>query len=170
MRPTLAVSVLALALAAPADAQTSMAMKAPGGMAALQYYVGTWACLAGPPGVPPSKATATYTMEHDILRQYVVVPPAGKMKETYSLEIGTAFDAKKNRYVQTSVDNAGGWGVTYAKPWTGNTEQWVDSQTSDGKPGHGFTVRTGKNSFTYTGFATLTGTKPTFKVACTRSA
>ncbi len=170
MRQTLLLSVLALTLTAlPAAAQTS-SMSAPApGMAALKYYVGTWSCLAGPPGVPPSKATVTYAMDHDILRQYVIVPPAGNMKQTFSMAVGTGFDAKKNRYVQTSVDNSGNWGITYAKPWTGNTEQWVDSTTSDGKPGHGVTVRS-KNSFTYTGFATLTGTKPAFKVTCTRSA
>jgi hypothetical protein len=108
-----------LATAAPGAAQT------PSGMAAMQYYVGTWACMAA--GDPDSKATATYAIENGVMRDWVVVPPQGKMTEPYQLAIVTTFDAKNNRYVQTSLDNQATWAVSSAKAFTGNTEIWTAS-------------------------------------------
>ena len=52
----LALFAFVAAAVTPAGAQT------PGGMAAMQYYVGTWACTGGGAGEPPSNATATYTI------------------------------------------------------------------------------------------------------------
>jgi hypothetical protein len=158
----LALLVLALGFAAPAAAQSTA------GMDALQYYVGTWACTAGPPGTPPSTATATFAIDSGVLREWVVVPPQGKMTATYALSIALTYDAKNNRYVETLNDNQGGWSVSYATPWTGNTEQWTDQATYDGKPGHSQTVRTNQNSFSFTGYPG-TGTTPDFQGTCNRS-
>lgn len=163
MRTVLALIVLALALAAPAAAQPAT------GMAAMQYYVGTWSCQAGPPGSPPSTATATFTLDSGILRQWVVVPPQGKMTTAYVISFATTYDAKNGRYVETEIDNQGGWSISYATPWTGNTEQWIDQATMDGKPGHGQTVRTDQNSFSFTGYPTTTSMQPDFQGSCNRS-
>jgi hypothetical protein len=149
------------AAVAPAGAQT------PGGMAAMQYYVGTWACAAA--GEPDSNATATYAIENGVMRDSVVVPPQGKMTESYQLAIVTVFDAKNNRYVQTSLDNQAMWAVSFAKPFTGNTEEWVNNVTYDGKLGHVEVVRTDQNTFDITGYSTMSQTKPDFKVTCHRS-
>ena len=163
MRKTLAFSVLALAFAAPAGAQT------PAGMGAMQYYVGTWSCTGGPVGPPAQKATLTYTLDSGIMRQLVVVPVQGKMTKPYALSSDTTYDAKKGRFVSTANDSGASWGVSVAKPWTGNTEQWTDIANSDGKLGHGKVVRTDKDDFDYIGYPTSTGTKPNFKVTCKRS-
>ena len=56
-------------VAAPAGAQM---MSGTSSMSGMQYYVGTWSCMAGSVGQPQSKATATFTMESGLLRQYVV--------------------------------------------------------------------------------------------------
>jgi hypothetical protein len=149
------------AAVAPAGAQTQ------GGMAAMQYYVGTWACAAA--GEPDSNATATYAIENGIMRDSVVVPPQGKMTAPYQLAIVTMFDEKNNRYVQTSLDNQAMWAVSFAKPLTGNTEDWVDNVTYDGKLGHVEVVRTDRNTFDIIGFSTMSQTKPDFKVTCHRS-
>jgi hypothetical protein len=162
LKRALALCALALAFAAPAGAQAA------GGMGAMQYYVGTWACAGGPVGIPPQKATVTYTLDSGVLRQWVDVPAQGKMKQ-YGLSSGTTYDAKKGRYVSTSIDSMSAWGVSVAKPWTGNTERWTDIATSDGKLGHGVLVRTDDNDFVYTAYATVTGTKPNFKVTCKKS-
>jgi hypothetical protein len=162
MRIVLALVVFALACAVPAGAQTT-------GMGAMQYYVGTWSCLGGPVGVPASKATATYTLDSGVMRQWVIVPPQGKMTKPYVISFAITFDAKKQHYIQTSLDSDAAWGVSFAKPWTGKTEQWTDQATNDGKLGHGTVVRTSTAAFVYTGYPTLTSTKASFTVTCKRS-
>jgi hypothetical protein len=159
----LALFAFVAAAVTPAGAQT------PGGMAAMQYYVGTWACTGGGAGEPPSNATATYTIENGIMRDSVVVPPQGKVTAPYQLNIVTAFDAKNNRYVQTQVDTQASWSVSFAKPFTGNTEEWVDNVTYDGKLGHVEVVRTDQNAFTIAGYSTMSQAKPDFNVTCHRS-
>jgi hypothetical protein len=163
MTRALALSVLAVAIAAPAGAQPAV------GMGAMQYYVGTWSCLAGSVGRPPAKATATFAIDSGVMRQWVSVPAQGKMTKPYVLSIATNYDAKNRHYVQTFLDNDAGWSVSFAKPWTGNTEQWTDQSTADGKLGHSQTVRTSRNTFTFAGYPTLTATKPNFKGTCNRS-
>ena len=54
----LAVFVFLAVAAVPAIAQDSS------GMAAMQYYVGTWACAAV--GEPDSNSTATYTITNGV--------------------------------------------------------------------------------------------------------
>jgi hypothetical protein len=160
---TLALLALAVGFAAPASAQPMT------GMAALQYYVGTWSCMAGPIGTPPNTATATFTIDSDVMRQWVVVPAQGKMTSPYVLSIATTYDAKNGRYVETFLDNTAGWSVSFAQPWTGNTELWTDQSTYNGKLGHSQTIRTDQNSFTFTGYPTVTSTQPDFKGTCNRS-
>jgi len=149
------------AAVAPAGAQT------PGGMDAMQYYVGTWACAAV--GEPDSNATATYAIENGVMRDSVVVPPQGKMTAAYQLAIVTTFDAKNDRYVQTSLDNQATWAVSFAKPFTGNTEEWVDNATFDGKLGRVEVVRNDRNAFDIIGYSTMSQSKPDYKVTCHRS-
>lgn len=145
---------------APAAAQNAS------GMAAMQYYVGTWSCAAA--GEADSNSTATYAIENDVLRDSLVIPPQGKMTAPYQLSIVTAFDAKNNRYVQTSLDNQGTWAVSFAKPFSGNTEEWVNNATSDGKLGRVQVIRTDQKTFDIIGYATMSQTKPDFKVTCHR--
>ena len=163
MKITLALFVLALVSAAPAAAQPAT------GMAAMQYYVGTWSCQAGPPGSPPSTATATFTLDSGVLHEWVLVPPQGKMTTPYALSIATAYDQKNARYVQTEVDSLSDWSVSYATPWTGNTEQWTDQATHDNKPGHSQTVRTNQNSFSFTAYPTPSSMQVVFQGTCNRS-
>lgn len=163
MKRALALCAFAVAFAAPAGAQPAT------GMAAMQYYVGTWSCTGGPVGPPSQKATVTYNLDAGVMRQWVDVPPQGKMKTPFAVSSATTYDAKKGRYVSAALDTSSAWGVSVAKPWTSSTERWTDIATNDGKLGHGILVRTDENDFTYTGYPTMTGTKPNFKVACKKS-
>lgn len=149
------------AAVAPAGAQTT------GGMAAMQYYVGAWACAAV--GEPDSNATQTYAIENGTMRESVVVPPQGKMTSPYQLTIVMAFDSKNDRYVKTRLDNEAGWSVSFAKPFTGNTEEWTDTVTYDGKLGRSQVVRTDQNTFSIAGYSTMSQTNPDFTVICHRS-
>jgi hypothetical protein len=158
-----AIFGLAIAVGAPMAAQSAS------GMAAMQYYVGTWSCSAGMVGRAASTATATYTLDSGVLRAWIDVPKQGKMKSAYAFSEATTYDAKSGRYVQTQLDNLARWSVAFEKPWTGNTESWTDHATSDGKLTRGHTVRVSQNAFTFEGYPTLSAAKPDFKGACRRT-
>jgi hypothetical protein len=162
LRKALAFLAFAFVAVAPLGAQSAT------GMAAMQYYVGSWSCVGTQTGQAPSKATLTYTLDSGLLRSWVVVPAQGKMKTTYVLAVVTSYDSKNGRYVQTNNDNTSAWSITYAPPFTGNTEMWTDHANSTGKLGRGTVVRTDQNNFTFTGYPALTG-KPNFRAICRRS-
>jgi hypothetical protein len=160
---TIVLFAFVLAAAAPMSAQSAS------GMAAMQYYVGSWSCTGAMTGQPSFHATATFTLDNGILRQWVSVPPFGKMKQAYYLTFAASYDPKHQRYLQTSLDNLGGWTTSSAKPFTGNTEHWTDTASSDPKLGWGETVRVDQNTYTYSGYASMSSKTPNFKVTCTRN-
>jgi hypothetical protein len=136
-------------------------------MSAMGYYVGTWTCVGGPTGSPPTNATVTDVVQGALLNASVSVPAQTGMSGPYSASLATSYDGK-GRYIQTFLDSSGSWSVSYANPWTGNTEHWTDLSTSDGKLGHGEAVRTDQDHYTYTSYGTPTGTTPSFKITCQR--
>lgn len=159
----LVITVILLSALAPSAAQSAT------GMAAMQYYVGAWSCMAAPTGQPKQKATATYSMDDGVLRMWVVVPKQGKMKSDYAFQSAMVYDAKAGRYVQSNLDTQAAWSISTAKPWSGNTEVWYDKQSNDGKLGRGETVRTNQSSFSFESYPSATSTKPSFGGTCTRS-
>ncbi len=161
MRKYLVAFIWIFIAAAPAGAQQA------GGMNAMGYYVGTWACVGGPLAQPPVHATVVFAMNGSVLNSSVSVPQQTGMKTPYNQTSATSYDGK-GRYLQTSMDSQGYWGVSSAPTLTGNTEKWTDLTTSDSKPGHGDVVRTDNDHYTYTGYPTPTGTTPNFKVSCQR--
>ena len=134
----------------------------------MQYYVGSWTCVAGNTGEKPVNATVEYTMNSGVLREFVLVPAQGKMKTAYALSIDQSWDAKNGRYVSTSNDNDGGWSVSFAKPWTGSTEQWVDHASST-KPGHSTTIRDNANAFHFMSYPSPTSMTANFKGSCKKA-
>lgn len=163
LRKVLVLSALAATFIVPAGAQSAT------GMAAMQYYVGTWSCVGKQTGQAATNATLTYSVDSGVLREWVNVPAQGKMKQPYVISIATTYDAKNGRYVQTGLDSTAAWWVSYAKPWAGNTEQWADHANSTGKLGRSQTVRNDQNSFTFIGYETIASMKPNFKATCHRS-
>jgi hypothetical protein len=137
------------------------------GMAAMQYYAGSWTCTGGTIGEKPGTATVAYTLSDGVMNQLVTVAATGKMK-SYALSSSTTYDSKNGRFIQAGVDTNSAWWVTYGSV-SGNTEAWTDHLTSSGKPGHGKTVRTNQSSFEYDGYPTVTATKPNFHVSCHRT-
>ena len=153
--------LLAAALTAPAGA-------AGGGMDAMKYYVGSWTCMAGSTNQKPVSATVEYTLNDGVLRQWVLVPAQGKMKTPYGLSVAYSWDAKNGRYVSAQADNEGAWSVAYAKPWTGNTEDWIDHANS-GKLTHNSTVRDSQSTFHFMGYPSTTSMTANFKGTCKRA-
>lgn len=64
----------------------------------------------------------------------------------------------------TSLDTQATWAVSFAKPFTGNTEEWLNNVTYDGKLANVEVVRTDRNTFDISGYSTMSQTKPDFKV------
>ena len=114
------------------------------------------------------KATLTYTMDSGILHQTIDAPMQGKMKKAYMSSSSTTYDAKNARFISAGVSNDPG---AYTSMWTlaGNVETGRDLWTSDGKPGHSKTVRNSSSMFTYTGYPSMTASKPNFEATCRRS-
>lgn len=168
MRKFLGFVFLVVVAASPAGAQM-MSSQSMMGMGPLRYYVGTWSCTAGSVGQPPVKAAATYTLDSGLLREWILVPAQGKMKSAFALASVTTYDAQKRRYVQTWLGNDAGWSVDYAKPWTGNTEIWVDYARANGKLQRNVTVRSDQNHFSFRGYPTVTSTKADFRGSCSRT-
>ena len=92
---------------------------------------------------------------------------AGIPYEVY--ERDTSYDTEKGRYVQSGTDNDGFWWVSYAEPWTGNTEHWTNLASSDNQIRHYAWVRTNRNTFSFTEYPSRTATKPDFGGTCSRS-
>jgi hypothetical protein len=145
--------MLALSFTLPARSAT--------GMAAMQYYVGTWSCTGGTIGKPPGHATLTYTMNGNVLQDWIRAPKG------YVQSSALTYDSKNGRYVNAGVANSTNWFVSYTT-LSGNTETTFD-HASSGTLQHGITVRTSSTTFTYTGFPTLSAAKPNFKASCQKS-
>ena len=162
MKTTLMICMLIIAASVPAGAQPT------GGMSALNYYVGTWACIGGPTKYAPLKATITVAMSGGLMVETVNVGVQAKMDTAYIQNVAVSYDPKAAAYSRTSNDNLAEWSVSKATPWTGNTETWSDVTSSDGKLSHFQTVRTDQDHFTSVGYPTATDTTPDFKATCQR--
>ena len=136
-------------------------------MAALQPFVGTWSCVGGAPGEKPVNATVTYVAESGVLRQCITMGSQGEVRGAFAGAFSD--DEQKHRYTYAWTDNHGGWGVSVAKPWSGNTISWTDLSSDDGKLGRSQDAWTGKDDFVYTRYDTATSATPSFKASCKRS-
>lgn len=166
MRLRLTLSVLGLVLAAQTGAKSPAWGAEPQGLQAMQYYVGLWTCAGGAIG-KPTRGTIEYQIDGGALRDTVAAAISGTPSRPW-LSVETKYDANAHQFVNTAFDS-GGWDVSYAKPWTGNTEEWLDHSTANGKLGRTHVVRVNKNEYVQTGFTTLTGTKQSYKITCSRS-
>lgn len=139
------------------------------GAAALRYYVGTWSCRAGVIGQPAVRSTVTYTFDSGLLHEWVDVPPQGKMTKPYLNSIAISYDSEKGHYVQTGTDNDGFWWISFAEPWTGNTERWKNYASSDNRIRRYQWVRTNQNTYSFIEYPSPAATKPDFKGTCSRA-
>jgi hypothetical protein len=163
LRKTLGLLALVVVVVGPA------CVRAASGAAALHYYVGTWSCQAGIIGKPAVKSTVTYTFNSGLLHEWVDVPPQGKMTKPYLNSIAISYDSEKGRYVQTGTDNEGSWWVSFAEPWTGNTERWTNHVASDNRIRRYQWVRVSQNTYSFTEYPSLSATTPDFKGTCGRA-
>lgn len=147
---------------------TGAAAQPTGGMAAMQYFVGTWACKVTPIGGGSLDVSLKFVMDSGILREWDEVRVPGR-PTPYTISKSISFDARNGRWVQTQVDGEGAWIVSYLKPWTGNTEAWLDEAAFGGKLGRDETIRTNANTFGFRRYANPANKKPDLEGICTRT-
>jgi hypothetical protein len=147
---------------------TAAAAQPAGGMAAMQYFVGTWACKATPVGAPALDVSVKFVMDSGILREWDEMRIPGTAAP-YTISKSISYDAKNGRWVQVQAESDGAWIVSYLKPWAGNTEEWLDEAASDGKLGRNETIRTGANEFGFKGYANPSDTRANVEGTCMRS-
>jgi hypothetical protein len=152
----LAVGAASLVLAPTPPARSAT------GMAAMQYYVGTWSCTGGATDKQPFHFTVRYTMNAGILQIWAQVPKG------YVQSSSLRYDSKNDRYVEVAVANDNTWFVAY-RTISGNTETSVDHVTSDGKLGRLVTVRISRTRYTSTIYPGLSGGKALLRWTCQRS-
>lgn len=156
------------AMAAALVAALGTTAQAATGMSQMQYYVGSWSCMAGDVGHKPSKATGTFTMDGPILRLLVVVPVQPGVKHQYTFSQDTVYDAKNNRFVQSDIDSDAAWSISTGTV-NGNSESWKDTANPTGKLSKSTGMRNGERAFSFETYPTTSSTKPTFKVSCTKT-
>lgn len=137
------IAVCALfAVAAPAYAQvesTPIPMPAKPNFSSMQFMLGTWTCSIKSARRPAAYVvTSTYTMDPGGLwiDETSVTNP---MKWFTSQAKLTAYDKitydpTTHRWVDVNWDNQGGYGLSFAKGWSGNKMTWHDvsvAPTSD---------------------------------------
>ena len=121
-------------------------------MSAMQYYVGSWSCVAHLQSVPTLKYTAVNRIDSGILREWVTIPAQSGMPSPEGFSMVMSYNPEKRQFVQSQVHFDGMWSVSVAKPWNGNTERWTDVATDSGKFGHAEYVRIGRNAFSFTAY------------------
>jgi hypothetical protein len=157
-----------LALLVVFAAVTSAVAQPAGGMAAEQYFVGTWACKATLAGGPALDISITFVMDSGILREWDEVRIPG-VAVPYTISKSISYDARNNRWVQAQTGSDGSWNVSYAKPWTGNTQEWLGVAATDDKLSRNETTRTGANEFGFRNYTNPADAKPSLEGTCTRS-
>ena len=163
MKNLAAFIVLTAALVVSAAAQETT------GMSAMQYYVGTWSCVARPMSGPPLSFTATNRIDLGIMRQWFTVAPHWKMTAPEGYTATMTYDSQNRRYVETQLHYDATWQISSAKPWSGNIERWTDIASSDGKLSHVKFTRINKRAYNFAAYPTLTATTPYISGSCRRS-
>jgi hypothetical protein len=82
--------------------------------------------------------TTTYTMDYDgrWMRGHDLAPPFDKFrKRTIISDTWTTYNSDLHEWVQTTVDNFGGYGMATSPGWSGNSITWTATVTNDGSTG-----------------------------------
>jgi hypothetical protein len=161
-RACTAISLLVLFLGPP-----PIRAQAANPMDALRFYIGRWSCLERKGGDSPLSSTFTFTLESNLMRQWITRPTQGSMQAPYVVNSTFAYDAARQRYVQTEMDNDAAWYVSIAEPSQGNTIHWVDLASST-SPSRWNMTRVDNMSFTVESFAKASDKTPNYTASCKR--
>jgi hypothetical protein len=103
----------------------------------VSFMLGTWSCHGMVRG-SSRPDTATYTMDYDghWMKLHDTAPPFDKYRtRSVIMDTWMTYNDTMHEWVQTSVDNFGGYGMATSPGWRGNRMTWTSSVTPDGTTG-----------------------------------
>jgi hypothetical protein len=129
LRFLLFVSGLCAALASVARAQTPAAAPPQPDLAAMQYFIGKWACAGTNSRHPGVVSPSTFEAAKDdsgpwVVGHLTVYAPSGDA--VYRSYDHYTFDPAAKQWVDVGVDSAGGYAVSTSPGPTGNVWVWHD--------------------------------------------
>ena len=85
----------------------------------MNFLVGSWNCKEMVRGrVRPSRLTYGWSSDRHWLVMTEVAPPFDPYrKATYIMEVRYTYDSDNGKWVELTTDNAGYYGLSYARPW-----------------------------------------------------
>jgi hypothetical protein len=106
-------------------------------LSSMSFMLGTWSCHSMTRG-SYRPDTTSYTMDYDgrWIKGHDLAPPFDKFrKRTIVTDTWITYNDVLHQWVQTSVDNFGGYSVVTSPGWSGNRITWTSSVTPDGSTG-----------------------------------
>ena len=125
------------AIAAGADAAPTPVPDAKRDLSSMAFLVGSWTCESVLRGSKRPNAT-TFTMDYEghWLKGHDVAPAFDKYrKRALTTDTWTGYNAVKRLWVQTSVDDFGGYGISTSPGWKGKKITFTTVVTPDGSSG-----------------------------------
>lgn len=102
------------------------------GLAALEFYLGSWSCAVSARSGAPFRADVTFARDGAQMIRTAVTVPARPGHAAFSESQLTTWEANRGVFVQVSLGSDASWSVSEAAPWSGNVETWRDVATDDG--------------------------------------
>jgi len=106
-------------------------------LSSMAFLMGTWSCHSTVRG-SARPDTTTYTMDYDgrWIKAHDTAPAFDRFR-TRSIVSDTwmTYNRDMHQWVQTAVDNFGGYGVSTSPGWNGNQMTWTAALTQDGSTG-----------------------------------
>jgi hypothetical protein len=139
----LGAALVAWSAAARADAPPTPVPDPKPDLSSMSFYLGTWACHATVRGsARPDTSTNTMDLDGRWLKTHDVAPPFDKFRTRAIItDTWTTYNGITHRWVQTSVDNFGGYGISTAPGWVGNKITWTVVLSNDGSTGSDTTTK-----------------------------
>jgi hypothetical protein len=138
--PALALGIALLAYGSTARAQMAAPTPVPDpkpDFSSMMFSIGTWNCQSTARG-SSRPDTIVYSMDYDgrWMKGHDVAPPFDKYR-TRAIVSDTwmTYNPVTKEWVQTSIDNFGGYGISTSPGWKGNQMTWTATATPDGSTG-----------------------------------
>jgi hypothetical protein len=138
--PSLALGVALIACGSAARAQMAASTPVPDlkpDFSSMMFSIGTWNCHSTTRG-SSRPDTTVFSMDYDgrWMKGHDVAPPFDKYR-TRAIVSDTwlTYNTDTKQWVQTSVDNFGGYGISTSPGWKGNQITWTAIVTPDGSTG-----------------------------------
>ena len=106
-------------------------------LSSMAFYIGTWDCTSMVRGSKRPNTTV-YTMDLDgrWIKSHDTAPSFDKYRSrTIVTDSWTTYNPDMKKWVSTSVDNFGGYGVATSSGWKGNEITFTSVLTNDGSTG-----------------------------------